>query len=290
MLARSGMHVTLVARASHADAMQRDGLAVLQGEGEWRTAVTATTDAAGIAGADLVLVCVKSPDTANAARELAAHLNSEARVLSLQNGVDNAATLASLLAQPVYASVVYVGTEMAGPGRVRHLGRGDLVVGRPRAVAARADAPSDLKAIAAMFEAAGVPCVVAPDIDVALWTKLTVNCGLNAVSAVGQVRYGRIAANLLARAVVNDAVRETIAVAQADGVALDLDATLALVWKIAGSMPQQASSTAQDLERGKATEIDALNGFVAQRGAALGVATPVNGTLHALVKLREPVA
>jgi 2-dehydropantoate 2-reductase len=89
------------------------------------------------------------------------------------------------------------------------------------------------------------------------------------------------------RAVMEEAVRETVAVARADGVMLDADALVAATWTRAGAMAQQFSSTAQDIQRGKPTEIDALNGFVAQRGAELGIATPVNRTLHALVKLRE---
>jgi hypothetical protein len=86
---------------------------------------------------------------------------------------------------------------------------------------------------------------------------------------------------------MEDAVRETVAVARADGVALDADELVAATWTLAGAMAGQYSSTAQDLQRGKPTEIDALNGFVAERGAALGVPTPVNRMLHALVKLRE---
>jgi 2-dehydropantoate 2-reductase len=89
------------------------------------------------------------------------------------------------------------------------------------------------------------------------------------------------------RAVMDAAVRETVAVARAEGLGLDADELIAATWKLAAAMAEQYSSTAQDIQRGKPTEIDALNGFVAERGAALGIPTPVNRTLHALVKLRE---
>jgi len=177
--------------------------------------------------------------------------------------------------------------QMDAPGLVRHLGRGDLVIGSPHGLNAGADTAGDVQAMAALFVRAGVPCVVAPDIDAALWSKLAVNCGLNAVSALGQARYARILEVPAACAVVEAAIVETVAVARADGVHLDPQAMIANTWTITTAMPQQSSSTAQDLERGKATEIDALNGFVVRRGAALGVPTPVNATLHALVKLRE---
>jgi 2-dehydropantoate 2-reductase len=161
------------------------------------------------------------------------------------------------------------------------------VLGLPRAIAPRGDAEADLHAIAGMFERAGIRCPVSPDVDAALWTKLTLNCAFNAVSALGQSRYGRMAASPPIRSVMEDAVREVVAVASADGVALDAGGLVAATWKLAAAMPQQFSSTAQDIESGKATEIDALNGFVARRGAERGVPTPVNATLHALVKLRE---
>jgi 2-dehydropantoate 2-reductase len=286
-LARAGHAVTLIGRPVHVAAIARDGVRVLEGGVEWQARVRASADPGAARDADVVLVTVKTPDTVDAARALAPHLRADACVVSLQNGVDNAARIAAALPQRVYAAVVYVGTLMEGPGRVRHTGRGDLVIGAPRGLAGRGDAHADLQRIAAMFEAAGVACPIAPDIEAALWTKLTINCACNAISALGDARYGRMAASGDVRAVMEEAARETVAVARADGVMLDADALVASIWALAGAMAQQFSSTAQDIQRGKPTEIDALNGLVAQRGAELGIATPVNRTLHALVKLRE---
>jgi 2-dehydropantoate 2-reductase len=82
-------------------------------------------------------------------------------------------------------------------------------------------------------------------------------------------------------------VRESVAVARASGIALDEREMIATAWRTAERLASQYSSTAQDILRGKRTEIDALNGYLAQRGKALGVDTPVNRALHALVKLRE---
>jgi 2-dehydropantoate 2-reductase len=286
-LARAGVGVTLIGRPLHVEAIERDGVRVLQDGGEWGVHVNASTDPSAVRTADVVLVTVKSPDTAEAARALAPHLRADARIVSLQNGVDNAARIAAVLPQPVYAAAVYVGAYMDGPGRVQHTGRGDLVLGAPRTIAARADAAGDLRALAAMFETAGVRCPIVPDIEAELWTKLTLNCAFNAVSALGGARYGGMAALPEVRAVMEDAVREAVAVARADGVELDAGELVAATWKLAGALAGQYSSTAQDLARGKPTEIDALNGFVAERGAAHGIATPVNRTLHALVRLRE---
>jgi 2-dehydropantoate 2-reductase len=288
-LARAGKAVTLIARAAHVDAINRHGLTVVEAGGEWRIDLPATTDIAAVATAQVVLVTVKTPDTAAAVRGAAPHLHPGTRLVSLQNGVDNAARIAAETTAPVYAAVVYVGTVMEGPGRVRHTGRGDLVLGVPRALAERGDSARDLAAIAALFEAAAIACPTSGDIEAELWTKLTLNCAFNAVSALGDARYGVMATIPPVRAMMEDAVRETVAVARAERVDLDADVLVAAAWKLAAAMAGQWSSTAQDLRRGRATEIDALNGFVAERGAALGVPTPVNRTLHALVRLREHV-
>ena len=285
-LARAGIAVTLIARPAHVAAIERDGLYVAEAGGEWRVRLRATTDVAEAARADVVLITVKTSDTADAAKALAGLLPPHARIVSLQNGVDNAERIAAVLGNPVYAAVVYVGVQMPGPGRVLHTGRGDLVLGMPRSLAARSDR-ADLSAIATMFERAGIACPIDADIEAALWTKLTLNCAFNAVSALGNSPYGRMAASAAVRGVMETVVREVVAVARAAGVALDADALVTATWKLAAAMPDQFSSTAQDVQRGKTTEIDALNGYVALRGAALGVDVPVNRTLHALVKLRE---
>ena len=286
-LARAGFDVTLVARPAHVAAIGRDGLRVIEKGEEWRAQVRATTDAAAASRADVVLVTVKTPDTTAAASTLAAALSPNARIVSLQNGVDNADRIAAVLGNPIYAAVVYVGVQMAGPGHVRHTGRGDLILGVPRALGSRGDSEGDLRAISAMFEKAGIPCPLDPDVEAALWTKLTVNCACNAISALGDSPYGRMAASVPVRGVMETVVREVASVARASGVAIDADALIATVWKVTAGMPEQYSSTAQDMQRGKPTEIDALNGLIAERGAILGVDAPVNRTLHALVKLRE---
>jgi 2-dehydropantoate 2-reductase len=286
-LARSGIDVTLVARPIHVEAIERDGLRVVEGGAEWRVMVRAATGIESVSRADLVLVTVKTPDTTAAATELGKRISHRTRIISLQNGVDNAQRIGATLTNSVYAAVVYVGVQMDGPGRVRHTGRGDLVIGVPRAFVARGDSEGDLRAIAAMFEAAGIACPIDADIEAALWTKLTLNCAFNAISALGGSPYGRMAASASIRGVMEAVVREAVAVARAAGAALDADALVAATWRLAASMPEQYSSTAQDVQRGKATEVDALNGFVASRGDELGVDAPVNRTLHALVKLRE---
>ncbi len=287
VLARRGVHVTALARAAQVEAIRRDGVVVVESGGEWRARLDATDDPRAAREAQLVLLAVKSGDTSAASEQLRPHLRPDTPVLSLQNGVDNAERIARVIPNPVYAAVVYVGAEADAPGRIRHTGRGDLVIGLPRNVRAVADPAGDLAAISRIFEGAGVRCPVSDDIDAALWTKLAINCGCNAISALLNARYGAMLDDPATRDLMERIVRETVAIAIADGVRLDADSLVQAVWNVAGAMRMQQSSTAQDLQRGKATEIDALNGFVVRRAETLGRDAPINRTLHALVKARE---
>jgi 2-dehydropantoate 2-reductase len=175
---------------------------------------------------------------------------------------------------------------MPAPGRVRHSGRGDLIVGD---LPGRSAPPRDaaIATVSAWFEAAAVPCRVAADIEADLWTKLITNVGLNAMSAVVHAPYGEVVRISESRDTVRQLVEECVAVARAGGVALPAADYVQMVWRFAESNGGVYSSTAQDLHRGKRTEIDALNGHVGRRGAELGVPTPVNQALVALVRLRE---
>jgi 2-dehydropantoate 2-reductase len=142
-------------------------------------------------------------------------------------------------------------------------------------------------ALAAMFTAAGVPTVVVADVVPTLWQKLVVNVAYNAVSAITRRPYGVLLADPELRAWMTALAVEALAVAAANGVALDAVAERAGLWRVGEAMPAQLSSTAQDLLRGRPTEIDALNGYVARLGATLGVDTPENRRITAIVRALE---
>ncbi len=282
MLARAGVPVTLIGRAPLVDAINRNGLLLDSINFSENISVAATTALTELNHADLVLLCVKTLDTESAARALAPHLASNAVVMSLQNGVDNVARIRAATGIEAIPAVVYVAVEMIAPGHVKHTGRGDLIIGE---LAQRA---RDLEALATLFIRAHVPCVVSKNIAADLWTKLIINCAYNAISALGRgARYGRMVRHEITRALMIQTVKEALAVAQAEGINFSNLDLIEVSLKLAEKMENATSSTAQDLARGKRTEIDALNGYVVQRGKELGVPTPVNQTLYALVKLLE---
>ncbi|MFO6419319.1 ketopantoate reductase family protein [Hylemonella sp. W303a] len=274
----AGHDVTLIARPAHVEAIQRTGLRLETQGFDERVRLHASSDPAAVAGADLVLFSVKSGATEQAGAQIKPHLKPGALLLCLQNGVDNAERLRAVLPKHnVAAAVVYVATEMAGPGHVKHHGRGELVI-EPSAAA-----------VAPALIAAGIAVEVNDNVRGALWAKLILNCAYNALSAITRRPYGVMVQGAGVQDVMADLVAECLAVASADGVVIPggKAATEAAVRRIAETMPGQYSSTAQDLMRGKLSEIDHLNGYVARRGAALGVPTPVNRALWTLVKLLE---
>jgi 2-dehydropantoate 2-reductase len=275
-LARGGHDVVLIGRPLHVDAIKRQGLRLETQTFDEHVRVSASTEGSAVQGAQFVLFCVKSTYTESAAAAIKPHLAPDAVVLSLQNGVENADRLRALLQQEVVAAAVYVGTEMAGPAHVRHHGRGELVIEQSKA--------SD--DIARALISAGVPTDISDNVRGALWAKLILNCAYNALSAVTQLPYGRLVKGEGVTVVLRDLIDECVAVAKADGVTLPGDVDAA-VRKIAETAAGQYSSTAQDLARGKRSEIDHLNGFIVRRGEALSVATPANRLLYAVVKLIE---
>ena len=288
MLARAGHAVVLVARPAHVQAITLEGLRLEMAGRVEAVRVEASVDLAAVRGADLVLFCVKSTDTEAVAAELAPHLDDQALVLSLQNGVENAAAIAGHVSCAVVPAVVYVATSMAGPGVVRHNGRGDLVIGAlQQRVAGDETAPAYLQRLVDFFASAGVPVRISADVTAELWAKLMVNCAYNAISGLAQASYAQLAALPEVRELQRAVVGEVVALAAAEGVDLQLASSLETMERIAAAMPAQLSSTAQDMARRKPSEIDHLNGFVVRRGRELGVATPANQALFALVKLVE---
>lgn len=288
MLARAGGPVTLIGRAAHVDAIRRNGLQIERsGEAE-RIAIQATTDLASVARSNLILFCTKSFDTADTAAAIAPYLSPAALILSMQNGVDNVERIHAATGAATAAAVVYVAVSLPALGLVRHAGRGDLVIGfLPGAGLPESRERPSLEAVARQFEIAGVPCRLAADVRGELWAKLTLNCAYNALSAIGRTRYGELVASAEVRDFMVRIVTEVVAVARASGIELSLTDLTDATFRLGENMAGATSSTAQDLARGKRTEIDALNGFIVSQGEKLGVATPCNRAMYIAVKLLE---
>jgi 2-dehydropantoate 2-reductase len=204
MLAQAGHEVVLIGRPRHADAIRQHGLLLERQATQTHVPVQASAAPDSVRGAGLVLFCVKSTDTQSAGQAMGPYLEPDATVLSLQNGVDNAERLQALLGRMVVPTIVYVAAEMAGPGHVKHHGRGELVLG---------PSPESLH-LAAMFTESGIPAHVSGNVAGALWTKMILNCAYNALSAISKQPYGQLVQGAGVTAVIKDVVEECLAVAR----------------------------------------------------------------------------
>jgi 2-dehydropantoate 2-reductase len=293
LLARAGHDVTLLGRRPHLDAIAAGGLLVdgIFGTHRVRGLVCATDPGALDGPYATVLLTVKSYDTAAMVAAVAPHLAPDGVLVSMQNGLGNVETAASVLGPSrVLGARVIFGSEILEPAHVRVTVIADpVVVGSPDpGDAARATAA---RRLAAALAAAGIPAEPTDGVVAALWAKVFYNAALNPLGALLGRTYGELAADAETRAVMDDAIGEAFAVAGAEAVALR--------WPHAGAyrrefyerlVPSTAghrSSMLQDIERGRRTEVDAINGQVAARAAAHGLAAPVNATLARLVRARS---
>ena len=282
MFARAGAPIVLIGRRHFAEAVNSNGLVLDKSEGQERIRVAATTEMSAIRDCSLILFSVKANDTTETAKQIAPFLQPDATVVCLQNGVDNADRVRAATNVVTVPAVVYVAVSVPEFGRVKHLARGDLIIG---------PLSERTTEVANVFNRAAISCRISENIEGELWVKLLCNCALNAISALGHARYGQIVQSGDAKQLMQDVVDEVLAVARAAGVVLpgvdDRESGMAAAMKIATQMADAFSSTAQDLNRGRPTEIDALNGYIVRQGAALAVPVPINGALFTLVKLAE---
>ncbi|MCB9480138.1 MAG: ketopantoate reductase family protein [Deltaproteobacteria bacterium] len=282
-LSAVGSRVRMLTRnPDKASGISRDGLVLEENDGQITYArVECATSAEGWAPPDLLIVCVKSYDTAPAMQAHAAHVGDETAVLTLQNGLGNVEALADVIpATQILVGVTTHGALTVAPGRVRHTGLGTILLGET-------DGRRSERAswIARLLDDADLQAGVAEDPSRLLWEKLVINAAINPVTAMLRVRNGEIATNPDARTLALAAASEAVDVARALGVALDKGAMLARVIQVAEATAANRSSMLADVEAGRRTEIDAINGAVVREAARLGIEVSANVDL--LRRIRE---
>jgi 2-dehydropantoate 2-reductase len=289
-LRRAGHRVTLLGRAEHLEAIRARGLEV---DGLFGDATVAgfelATRAADVGGPfDLILLAVKSHAVESTVRPLVRALAANGRLLALQNGLGHVEALTALVgAERLLAAPVLIGATVPAPGRVRV-----TVYAKP----VKIGSPSPLglegaRRWAETLGAAGIPSEPTDRLFAFLWEKMLYNLPLNALGAILRVPYGALAERAESRRIMDEVIGEALAIALADGADLLWTDAAACRDHFYGTLlpPTVAhrSSMLQDLESGRRTEIDALNGYVAQRGSLLGLQTPANLVLTGLVHAIE---
>ena len=296
LLAHAGARVTLLGRAPHLAAIADHGLAIDGIWGTWRVRdLAVATDPATLAGPfDAILLTVKSYDTEAMLAATSGLLAPDGCVLALQNGLGNVErVVAAVGAARALGGRVIFGTELSTPGRARVTVCADPVaVGA--AVPGSAVAETAARDWAERLAAAGVPAEYTADLAAHLWTKVFYNAALNPLGALFGLAYGVLAADADARALMDATIDEGFAVAARRGVVPLVPTPAAyrelFYGRLVPATADHRSSMLQDLERGRPTEIEAINGCVWRYGAEQGVPTPVNMTMTRLVRWRARLA
>jgi 2-dehydropantoate 2-reductase len=273
--------------AGHARAINREGLILTGMDGTVRRfGIRALTDSSHYDGkADLILLCTKARSTGEAAATAQRLVAEDGLVLTLQNGLGNLERIVAVVgAERAAAGTTAQAATLLAPGHVRHAGRG------PSVLAAGPGQSEKITAIAELFNRAGIDTHIVEDSDALLWSKLIVNVGINALTALLRVPNGVLARVPECEQLMAQAVDEAVAVARALLIDLPYETQLERVRQVCALTSANRASMLQDILRGAPTEIDVINGAVVAKGLEVGVPTPVNLLLTQLVKALEATA
>jgi 2-dehydropantoate 2-reductase len=300
-LARAGAEVVLVARGPHLTAMRRSGLRVLSPRGDFSVAPGCTDVCADVGPVDVAIIALKAHQIDGMLDDIAHLIGPNTVVVSMQNGVpwwyfqahggplegialdavDPGARLARTFdPQRVIGCAVYCSTEIAEPGVVRHIEGTRYVLGHPNGTVTRR-----LEQIAADFQRGGLKAPVTPEIRVDVWTKLLGNVCFNPLSALTRSTLGELAGDELLAPTVRGMMHESLAVAQALGVTIEVS----IERRIDGAqrVGDHKTSTLQDLEAGRPLEIDCIIGAVVELGDLLGVDVGTTRHVYGLTKMLD---
>jgi 2-dehydropantoate 2-reductase len=280
LLSQGGHEVWLVDRhAERARDLHRRGVWISGISGEFRSPVRATNQPRAVGQVDLVMIAVKSYDTVGAAESARALVGPETVALTLQNGLGNVEVMQQALgAERVMGGVTSQAATLIAPGQVHHAGSGTTTIGETTG-----EVSERLTRVSSAFLEASIPTELTTQLPSVLWGKLAVNCGINAVATLAQVRNGGIMESASLREVLRLAVTEVEEVAKAKGIRLPQPDTAAHAEEICQRTANNINSMLQDYYRQRRTEVDALNGAVVREGAEAGTPTPTNRVLTALI-------
>ena len=267
-----------------AQKIKEQGLKIEGISGSWQVKVNIAAQAKEITQPqDLVIIAVKSYDTKNAVKDIKSLLSESSLVLSLQNGLGNIEIISEVVGQErVLGGITNQGATLLGPGWVRHAGKAETVIGR-----LDGRLPVELRFIRELFNKCGLETRLSKDIKSLLWSKLIINVGINALTALTHLHNGKLIEFAGTRKILEEAVNEAVRVAKKKRIKLIYDDPLSKVEAVCEATAANVSSMLQDVLRRKPTEIDFINGAIVRQAQALNLPTPVNSVLTNLVKTLE---
>ncbi len=293
-LNKKGYDVTLAGRGEHIRRIKSHGLMIKGIWGEYNLQELETIEPHELPAKDtfdIIILCVKSYDTLEAITIYAPLLKERGVCVSFQNGLGNMEKIASVTGDTRTAGArVIFGAEVPEPGTVNVTVYADQIVIGPFR---QQNNPNKgmLEELAMLINTSGIPSYYADDVYPHLWAKMFYNCPLNPLGALFRLTYGELVKNMDIVSIMDDVVKEAHTVAKAMGINMPWEKhTDFLDLFYAALVPSTAghrASMLQDMEKGRRTEIDALNGAVVNYGHTLGIPTHANATLVRIIKAME---
>jgi len=269
--------------AARAARLSKQGIDVEGIAGNWHADARATSDVKDIPKVDLIIICVKSYDTKAAIERLKPLAGEDTPILTLQNGIGNIELIGEVVGpDQVIGGITNLGATWLDVGRIRFAGKGETIIGR-----IEGKTSVQMRAIRELFNKAGMETKISQDIKGFLWSKLIINTGINALTAITRLHNGDLMEFEGSRKILREAVTEAVKVAKRKRVKLLYDDPLAKVESVCESTATNVSSMLQDVLRKKRTEVDFINGVIVRFGQELGISVPANAMLVALVKVIE---
>lgn len=268
----------------HVDAINAKGLRVEGASGDRTVKLKATTNAQDVRDADLVIIATKDDGVSAAAKSALAIAKADAPILTIQNGLGSADRVAAIVgSNRIMIGVVGgFGASMRGPGHAHHNGMEFLRLGEMNG-----GLTPRLEAVKATWESGGFKVLTFDDIHKMIWEKLICNCTYSGPCAITGLTVAQVQANPSAWSIAAACASEAFHVARAKGIALDFDDPIAYVWRFGQKIPGARPSMLLDHMAGRPAEVDNINGAIPREGAKLGIATPVNSMIVALLKAKE---
>jgi 2-dehydropantoate 2-reductase len=266
-----------------AQRLSQNGISVEGISGKWNIKVRVTTEAKEIGIVDLIIIATKSYDTKSAILLAKPIITEKTAVLTLQNGLGNIEIISEAIGQHnIIGGTTNLGATLINDTSIRHAGIGETVIGK-----IDGSTSPVLREIRELFNQAKLETKISREIKGILWSKLIINVGINALSALTRLHNGRLIEFEGTRRILRDAVTEAVKIAKRKRIKLIYDDPLAKVEAVCEATAGNISSMLQDVLRKKRTEIDYINGVIVRLGQELGIPVPVNAMLVDLVKTLE---
>ncbi|MCK9430679.1 MAG: 2-dehydropantoate 2-reductase [Candidatus Omnitrophica bacterium] len=259
------------------------GISVEGVSGSWQAKPKTTANVEDIAKADLILICVKSFHTKQALEQIKPLLQQNTKIMTLQNGIGNIEIISELTGEErVIGGITNEGATLIETGKIRHAGRGETLIGT-----IDGKVPVEIRSIREIFNKVGLQTKLSRDIKGLIWSKLIINAGINALTAITRLSNGRLTEFEGTKRILREAVTEATRIAKRKRIKLIYDDPLAKVEAVCEGTSGNISSMLQDVLKNKRTEIDFINGVIVRLGQELGIAVPTNKLLVDLIKTIE---